>query len=75
MKNLREALAEYAAIIEGLATEYTNGTTVETVRAEHSELDFMDGEEIAELLEHAKNMTTKSKRREKKNEVQRNHIV
>jgi hypothetical protein len=55
MKDIRAALAEYAAIVEGFAKEYTNSTTAETVRAEHPELDFMDDDEIVELLEHAKN--------------------
>ncbi len=55
MTDIRAALAEYAAIVEGFAKEYTNSKTAETVRAEHPELDFMDDDEIVELLEHAKN--------------------
>ena len=60
MKDIRAALAEYAAIVEGFAKEYTNSTTVETVRAEHPELDFMGDDEIEELLEHAKNQRNKA---------------
>lgn len=60
MKDIRAALAEYAAIVEGFAKEYTDDTTVETVRAEHSELDFMEDDEIEKLLEHAKNQRNKA---------------
>lgn len=52
-EKIMDTVSEYAAIVDGMATEYTNAATVETVRAEHPELDFMDDEEIAELLEHA----------------------
>lgn len=48
------AVAEYAAIVDGIATDYDNTATVETIRKDHPELDFMDDDEITELLNHAK---------------------
>lgn len=62
-KNLKNATAAYAAIVEEVAKEYTDGTTVETLRKEHPEINFMDYDKIEKLLEHAKN-----ERRRKKNE-------
>ena len=62
-KNLKNATAAYAAIVEEVAKEYTDGTIVETLRKEHPEINFMDYDKIEKLLEHAKN-----ERRRKKNE-------
>lgn len=50
---LLKALAEYAAIVEQAATDYTNSTTIQEVRTDHPELDFMDDDEIQEILDLA----------------------
>lgn len=60
-KNLKNATAAYAAIVEEVAKEYTDGTTVETLRKEHPEINFMDYDKIEKLLEHAKNERRRKK--------------
>lgn len=53
MENLAKALAEYSAIVKGIAEEYANDVTVNIIRADHPELNFMDDDEIDEILGHA----------------------
>ena len=54
MGNLREAIAEYAAIVEGTREEYTQEElTVSIIRQDHPELDFMDDDEIQEIIDFA----------------------
>ena len=51
MRNIREALAEYAAIVEGTREEYTQEElTVSAIRRDHPELNFMDDDEIEEII-------------------------
>lgn len=53
MKNFVKALAEYYAIVKGLAEEYENEVSVNIIRADHPELNFMDDDEIDEILGYA----------------------
>lgn len=51
MGNLREALAEYTAIVEGAREEYgQEELTVEAIRRDHPELNFMDDDEIETII-------------------------
>lgn len=45
------ALLEYAAIVRGIAKEYQGQATIEIIRLEHPELDFMDDEDIQNIIE------------------------
>jgi hypothetical protein len=48
------ALKEYAAIVKGTREEYTQQElTVKVVREDHPKLDFMDDEEIQEIIDFA----------------------
>ncbi len=49
-----QALYEYSQIVNNVAEDYNDDTTVEELRSEHPELDFMDDEEIEEILELAR---------------------
>lgn len=56
MRNLREALAEYAAIVEETREEYSQSLlklTIGVIRQDHPELDFMDDDEIQEIIDFA----------------------
>ncbi len=44
------ALAEYAAIVKAVKEDYNGKATVLIIRAEHPELDFMDDEQIQEII-------------------------
>lgn len=48
------ALAEYAQIVKGVSKDYGDDITVAELRDEHPELDFMDEEELEEILQQAK---------------------
>lgn len=49
-----EALKEYAAIVAGTRDEYTQEElTVSAIRRDHPELNFMDDDEIQEIIDHA----------------------
>jgi hypothetical protein len=51
---LIKALEEYTVIVEGLGAEYTQSElTVAIIREEHPELDFMDDEEIENIIRQA----------------------
>jgi hypothetical protein len=51
VENLREALAEYTAIVEETRAEYSQEElTVEAIRRDHPELDFMDDDEIETII-------------------------
>lgn len=56
--DLVQALGEYAQIIKNVAADYTDETTMQELRAEHPELDFMDDEELEEILKQAKELRT-----------------
>ena len=54
MGNLREALAEYTAIVEGTREEYSQeDLIIEAIRRDHPELDFMDDDEIETIIRQA----------------------
>lgn len=53
MSNHAKILAEYFAVVVGLAKEYGSDVSVNIVRADHPELNFMDDDEIDEILGHA----------------------
>ena len=48
--DLGSALAEYAAIVKGVAEEYGGNATIKAIRTDHPELDFMDDDEIEEII-------------------------
>lgn len=52
--NIVKALKECMNIVKSIARDYTDMTTVEELRTDHPELDFMDDEEIEEALRQAK---------------------
>lgn len=54
MTDIRTALGEYAAIVQGVAKEYADRASVEQIRLDHPELDFMDDDEIEEIIQRAK---------------------
>lgn len=54
MKNLSEALKEYSLIVEGMAKDYTEKElTIDIIRKDHPELDFMDDDEIEDIIKYA----------------------
>lgn len=54
------ALSEYFQIVKGVAAEYTDDVTVGDLRHDHSELSFMDNDELEDILKHAKAWRHKS---------------
>lgn len=67
MGNLREALAEYAAIVEGTREEYTKEElTISIIREDHPELNFMDDEEIETIIRQANEGRKENHERRKK---------
>lgn len=56
---IMEAVAEYATIIDAISSEYDNVITVETIRKDHPELNFMDDDEITDILTHAETKRNK----------------
>ncbi len=54
--DLAQALGEYAQIIKNVATDYADETTIQELKADHPELDFMDDEELEEILKQAKEL-------------------
>lgn len=57
MKNFREALKEYHDIVKGVKEEYTKEQrTINNIRKDHPELNFMDDDEIDDIINHANNM-------------------
>jgi hypothetical protein len=53
---LNKALKEYSMIVKTMRKEYNkNELTNEIIRLEHSELNFMDDEEIQELINNVNN--------------------
>lgn len=49
-----EALKEYSAIVSGTREEFTEGElTIKAIRKDHPELDFMDDDEIQEIIDFA----------------------
>lgn len=58
-KDIAEALSEYFQIVKSVSYDYTDAATVEDIRADHPELNFMDDEEIEEILEQAEAMRQK----------------
>lgn len=48
------ALSEYFQIVKGVAAEYTDDVAVGDLRHDHSELSFMDNDELEDILKHAK---------------------
>lgn len=59
ISDIKKALAEYAGIVRHAAEEYTDKATVEDIRADHPELNFMDDDEIVEMLSQAKTLRNK----------------
>lgn len=45
------ALAEYAAIVKAVKEDYNGKATVSIIREEHPELDFMDDNQIQEIID------------------------
>ena len=58
-KDIAGALSEYFQIVKSVSYDYTSIATVADLRADHPELDFMDDEEIEEILEQAEVMRQK----------------
>lgn len=58
------ALSEYFQIVKGVAAEYTDDVAVGDLRHDHSELSFMDNDELEDILKHAKAWRHKSDGRE-----------
>ncbi len=57
MKNFEKALKEYHDIVTGIKQEYTREQrTIKTIRKDHPELNFMDDDEIEDIIKHANNM-------------------
>lgn len=51
---LSKALQEYDGIVKGMRKEYTEKElTIKTIRKEHPELDFLDNEELQEIINFA----------------------
>ena len=48
------AFSEYWQIVKSVSRDYGGNTTVAELRDEHPELDFMDDEELGEILRQAK---------------------
>ena len=55
-KEIACALAEYAQIVENVSRDYTDTATVADLRADHPELDFMDDDDIGDILGLARDM-------------------
>jgi hypothetical protein len=54
LKNLSKAIKEYSLIVEGMAKEYTEKElTVDIIRKDHPELNFMDDDEIEDIIKYA----------------------
>lgn len=53
-ESIGRALSEYAAIVSGVAEDYTDDVTEQELRQDHPELDFMDEGEIYEVLRQAR---------------------
>ena len=70
-KNLKEGTKEYAVIVMRIAKEYDNSVTVEKMRVDHNELDFMEDDEISELLQQANEIREENKEIEIKRKKQR----
>lgn len=51
---IARALAEYAQIVKRVSRDYGDDITVAELRDERPELDFMDDEELEEILQQAK---------------------
>lgn len=52
--SLREALKEYADIVKETREEYTEQElTLKAIREDHPELDFMDDDEIQDIINFA----------------------
>ena len=58
-KDIAGALSEYFQIVKSVSYDYTGTVTVADLRADHPELNFMDDEEIEEILEQAGTMRRK----------------
>lgn len=53
-KELLLAVTEYLEIVNQVFSDYTDITTVAELRASRPELDFMDDDEIEDILKYAK---------------------
>lgn len=60
MEEMRKALYQYAVIAEDIANVYKDDSTSEDIQRDHPELNFMDEEEIQDLLEVARHQRQKS---------------
>jgi hypothetical protein len=59
LKNLSEALKEYSLIVEGMAKDYTEKElTIDIIRKDHPELNFMDDDEIEDIIKYANRART-----------------
>ena len=56
MKDIKKALKEYDTIVKGVRSEYTKEElTIDIIRQEHPELNFMDDEELQIIIDYANN--------------------
>lgn len=54
MNNLSKAIKEYSLIVAGMAKEYTEKElTIDIIRKDHPELNFMDNDEIENIINYA----------------------
>lgn len=58
-KEIAGALSEYFQIVKNVSYDYTDNATVKDIREDHPELDFMDDDEIEEILKQAGTMRHK----------------
>lgn len=59
--SIGQALREYSQLVKAIAKDFTDGTTVEELRAECPELSFMDDDELEDALELAKGFRGKER--------------
>ena len=63
--SIGQALAEYARLVWSVADDYDDTVTVQKLRADHPELDFMEDDELEEVLAQAKLERAKRAKKDK----------
>lgn len=62
--DMAQALIEYDRLVKNIAKDYTDETTIQEIRDEIPELDYMDNEEIKRLLNIAKKIRNETENKE-----------
>lgn len=63
--SIGQTLAEYVRLVQSVADDYDDTATVQELRADHPELDFLEEDELEELLAQASVERTKRARKDK----------